>query len=111
MAAVTLEIYERPTMTAKQWWSQFNTDSPIAAYSRDVPDVTALLRTLTASGGVDTKIFKGQMQGTPISGDDVTLQAISKARIRMNRSIQLAIVSALREGLNLDWVVTYLMAR
>jgi len=111
MAAVTLEIFERPTMTAKQWWSQFNTDSPIAAYNRDVPDVTALIRTLTTSGGVDTQVFKGQMQGTPISGDEVTLNAVSKARIRMNRSIQLPVVSALREGLNLDWVVTYLMAR
>lgn len=111
MAAVSVEIYERPIMTAKQWWSPFNTDSPIATYGRDVADVNALLRTLTLSGGVDTQIFKGQMQGTPISGDDVTLQAISKARIRMNRSIQLAIISAIREGLNLDWVVTYLMAR
>jgi hypothetical protein len=111
MAAITVEIFERPTMTAKQWWSQFNSDSPIASYSRDVPDVSFSARTLTTSGGVDTQIFKGQMQGTPIQGDDVTLNAVSKARIRMNRSIQLPIVSALREGLNLDWVVTYLMAR
>lgn len=111
MAAITVEIFERPTMTAKQWWSQFNTDSPIATYNRDVPDVTFLARALTTSGGVDTQIFKGQMQGTPISGNDVSLNAVSKARIRMNRSIQLPVVSALREGLNLDWVVTYLMAR
>ena len=111
MCSVTIQPYERPVMTAKQWWSQFNGNSPIATYSRDVPDVSASLRTITTSGGVDTQVFKGQMQGTPISGDEVTLNAVSKARIRMNRTIQLPVVSALREGLNLDWVVTYLMAR
>jgi len=111
MAAVTVQPFARPVMNAKQWFSQFNSDSPIARFTRDTADVTAAIRTLTFAGGVDTSIFKGQMQGTPINGENVTMTAVSKARIRMNRSIQLPIVSAPREGLTMDWVVTYLMAR
>lgn len=111
MAAVSIEPYARPRMSARQWFSPFNKDSPIYNFARDTADVVSSLRVLTSTGSVDTQVFKGQMSQIAISGDDVTLNAISKARIQMNRSINLPIVSGNREGMHADWLATYLMAR
>lgn len=111
MAAMSVEPYARPRMDARQFWSPFNTKSPVYGFARDVADVTSSIRTLTATGSVDTQIFSGQMLDIPLSGQDVTLQAASKTRIGMNRSIALPVVNGLREGLSIDWMATYLMAR
>jgi hypothetical protein len=111
MASITLQAYERPKMDARKYFSPFNTDSPVYNFDQDTAGVVSSIRTLTATGPVDTQMFSGQMQGVGINGHAGELQAISKTRIRMNRSIELPVVSGYREGLTLDWLITWLASR
>lgn len=111
MGTVAMEPYARPRLDGRQYFSPFNADSPIYSFERDTADVLASIRVLTTGGPVDTQIFKGQMQDTPVSGRAAELTAQSKARILLNRTVNLPIVSARREGLGLDWVATWLLAR
>lgn len=113
MAALVVEPYERPTMNASQYFSEFNTDSPIYGWDRDTATVETDLRVLTTTGPVDTRVFTGQMQGIAPSANaaEASLDAISRTRIRLNRSLVLPVVSGYREGLTVDWLVTWLAAR
>jgi len=111
MASITMQPYERPPMDARQYFSPFNKDSPVYGYDRDTSSVLAWIRTLTASGPVDTQIFSGQMQDIPIQGRQATVMAVSKTRIRLNRTVALPVVSGFREGLTLDWLITWLASR
>lgn len=111
MASITMQAYERPRMDARKYFSPFNRSSPIYGFDQDTAGVVSWIRTLTATGPVDTQVFSGQMQGVEISGREGTLKAVSKTRIRMNRSIALPVVSGDREGLTLDWLVTWLASR
>lgn len=109
--AVSIEPYERPRMNARQYFSPFNVDSPVYGWDRDTADVEMDARVITADGAVDTRLFTGQMQGIKISGSSAQMDAVSKARISLNRSISLPMVSGVRENCLVDWLVTYLMAR
>lgn len=109
--AIGVEPYERPKMDARQYFSPFNKNSPVYGYDRSVADVVALGRVLTTDGPEDTLLFSGQMQDIPLDGRNATLEAVSKARIAMNRSVQLPIVSGQRENMTVDWLATWLMAR
>lgn len=111
MGSIAIEPYARPRMDARQYFSPFNKNSPVYGFNRDTADVLSYIRTLTATGPVDTQIFAGQMQDVPITGRSVELAAVSKTRIRMNRSVVLPVVSGYREGLTLDWLVTWLASR
>lgn len=111
MAALSVEPYARPRMDARKYFSSFNHDSPVFGWDRDTADVISNLRVLTPTGAVDTRVFTGQMQGIKITGRAAEMTAVSKARIRLNRSITLPIVTANRENMTVDWLATYLMAR
>lgn len=113
MASINIEPIARPRMDGRKWFSPFNTDSPIYGFDRDTATVLASIRVLTSSGFVDTQMFSGQMQGIPISGSSrlATLSAVSKTRIRLNRTVTLPIVNGPRRGLAVDWFVTWLASR
>lgn len=111
MAGISIEAYERPKMDARQYFSEFNQDSPIYGYERDTAAVAAKVRVNTATGPVDTNIFSGQMQTVSIDGRQADLTAVSHTRIRMNVSVTPPLVSSLREGLTTDWFATWLMSR
>lgn len=111
MAALSLEVYERPKLDAKQYFSEFNQDSPVYGYDRDTAVVTGKVRVNTATGPVDTTVFAGQMQTVTPNGKQAELSASSRTRMRMNVSVTPPIVSSLREGLTTDWFATWLMSR
>jgi hypothetical protein len=111
MAAISIEPYARPRMDARKYFSPFNRDSPVYGFDRDTATVLTNIRILTSAGPVDTQVFYGQMQGIPVSGRSAGLSAVSKTRIRLNRSVSLPVVNGYREGLTLDWLVTWLLAR
>lgn len=111
MAALSIEVYERPEMDARQYFSEFNADSPVYGFDRDTAVVVGKARVNTATGPVDTTIFAGQMQTIQINGKQAELQAVSRTRIRMNVSVTPPVVSSLREGLKTDWFATWLMSR
>lgn len=109
--ALTLAPYTRPKMDARQYFSPFNDKSPVYGYDRDTADVEAAIRTITSIGPWDQDLFAGQMQGIAIRGREAEMQAVSKTRINMNRSILLPQVSGRRENATIDYLATYLMAR
>lgn len=111
MGSVSLEPYARPRMDARQYFSPFNKDSPVFGFSRDTAAVLANIRVLTGEGPVDTQVFRGQMQDLPINGRSASVQAVSKARINLNKTVNLPIVSSNRENLSVDWLAGWLMAR
>lgn len=111
MIGLPIQIMDRTRMEARQFFSTFSKDSPIVNFARDTAGVSASVNVVTPTGIVGTQIFKGVMGDTPISGRDVTLEAISKARIDLNRSLKLPVVSGNRENLSVDWFVTWLAAR
>lgn len=106
-----LEPFERPRWDAKQYFSPFNADSPVHGYDQDTAPVTSSARVVTATGPVDTQLFDGQMQGIPLKGRGANLDAVSKTRMDMNKSIILPMVNGQRENCTLDWIATWLMAR
>jgi hypothetical protein len=111
MAALSVEPYARPRLDARQYFSPFNRDSPVFGFDRDTASVLASIRVLTSAGSVDTQLFAGQMQGIGITGRSATMDAVSKTRIRLNRSVSLPVVGGYREGLTLDWLVSWLLSR
>jgi hypothetical protein len=111
MIGLPLQIMDRANMEARQFFSTFNSASPIVNFSRDTASVAASANVVTATGVVGTQLFKGVMADLPLSGRDVELQAISRARIDLNRSLELPVVRGDRENLSIEWLVTWLAAR
>lgn len=111
MASLSVEPFARPRWSAKKYFSPFNRDSPVYGWDRDTATVLASLRTITSTGPVDTPLFTGQMQGISTGNDPVTMGAVSKTRIRLNQTVSLPVVSGYREGLTIDWLITWLAAR
>jgi hypothetical protein len=111
LGTISIEPFARPRQNARQYFSPFNEDSPVFGYDRDTADVLAQIRVITASGAVDTDVFNGQMQDLPITGSRASLEAVSRTRINLNRTVTLPIVSGPRENCGVDWLSTWLMAR
>lgn len=111
MAAVSVILYERPRMNGREFWSEFNRDSPVYGFERDTADVASSVRIITDSGPVDTQIFKGQMQTIGLNGEQANMAAVSKTRIWMNRSVDPPLVNGYREGLTADWFISWLASR
>lgn len=109
--SIPMRIADRPKMDAKQYFSPFNKASPIRTLDRDVAVVTANANIITDNGVTPTQIFTGQMQDIPVTGRKATLQAVSKTRIRMNRSVSIPMVSSRRESCTMDWLATWLAAQ
>lgn len=109
-----IEPFARPRMTPTQFWSPFNKDSPVYGYERDTARVDFYQNTMTDAAGVEpTHLFSGLMNDIEVKsgGSDVELSAVSRTRINLNRSVNLPMVFGRREGLTVDWLVTWLLAR
>lgn len=112
MVTIALEPWERPTMSAVQFWSPFNRDSPVSTFDRDTAQVELRFNTVTADGVQATQLFTGQMDAIPVGQqNDVSLEASSEVRITLNKSVNLPIVFGRREGGSVDWLATWIMAR
>ncbi|MET0416846.1 MAG: hypothetical protein ABW022_12585 [Actinoplanes sp.] len=110
MIAIPLGIGDRDQMSATQYFSPFNRDSPVLDFERDTAPVTVSQPVVTASGVVSTQIFKGQMAGLDIKSRAAELTAFSRTRIDLDKSLVLPTVYGLREGGSVDWLACYLMA-
>lgn len=111
MVAVTMEVLDLEPMDASTYFSPFNKDSPVYGWDRDTADVGVDFNVSTESGVVPTTIFTGLMEDIPVKGRTAEMQAVSKTRIRFSASVNLPAVWAFNEGLNTDWLATWLMAR
>lgn len=112
MFALAVEPFERPNMGPTEFWSPFNDDSPADGLDRDTAAVNLSVVPLTEDGPQAVKIFTGQMDDITVGDDQqVMLEASSGARITMNRSVNLPILFARREGGSIDFLTAWIAAR
>ena len=96
-------------MTARQYFSPYNTASPLYGRPRDTAPMQVQEGIITATGPQYTPIFTGQMTSLELNGDQADLEGISAARAALMASVKLPMVNAARAGLNATWPVTQCM--
>lgn len=96
--------------TNREFFSPFNTNSPIVAFQRDVPATTLEAGMVTDGGREYLPVFTGTMQNLRMRGGEVTLEAISDTRLKLAKLVQPPAVYGLYEGANATWVISYAMA-
>jgi hypothetical protein len=111
MIAVPLEIMDRASMDAMQYFSPFNADSPIVDFERDTADVSVVQPFISPNGIVDTTIFQGRMTDIKLRGRAAELTAVSKTRVDADKMVTLPVVFGYKEGCTTDWLASWLMAR
>lgn len=111
MVSIGLEVADRRTMDARQFFSPFNPDSPVYGWDRDTADTELVFNVLTPNGPQGTTLHKGQMADITIKGRQVEMEAISKTRLALDKSLTLPVVFGYRENCSIDWLVTWVMAR
>lgn len=109
--AIPLEVRNRNRMDARSYFSPLNKLSPVYGWDRDTAAVTFIYNVLTSIGAEGTTLFTGQMADIVIQGRTAEMQAVSKTRLNMDRSLTLPLVRGDRENCTVDWFVTWLMAR
>lgn len=113
MIHLALEVRDRPAMDAVNYFSTFNSDSPIYGFERD----TALVRAavyplpLDGSGLHSNLIYTGQMSGISVDGRSATMDAVSGTRLLLDNSYVVPTVYGYREGCTTDWLAGYLLAK
>lgn len=109
---IAMEIRERPTLDAVGYFSPLNTKSPIYGFERDVAPLEMYINNIATDGNQteSTKIFTGQMTGVDIQGRTATTAGVSKTRLLLDSSREIPTVHPFREGLEIDWLIGYLLA-
>jgi hypothetical protein len=111
MVSFALEVFDRPTMDSRSYFSPFNKQSPVYGFDRDTADTQLTFNVITPNGPVGTVIHTGQMADITIKDRQAEMQAISKTRIDLDKSLTLPVVFGNRENCSIDWLATWAMAR
>lgn len=111
MATIALEIADRPTMDAREFFSPFNRQSPVVDFDRDTAYMYLTNNVISPNGPVSTTIFSGQMEDIGIKGREAEMKALSLTRLDLDKSLVLPVVRGDRENASVDWLVTWVMAR
>lgn len=111
IVSVAMEVNDRPTMDARQYFSPFNKFSPVYGWDRDTAETTLTFNVMTNSGPWGTTLHTGQMADISIKGRQAEMSAISKTRIDMDKSLVLPVVNGDRENCTIDWLTSWIMAR
>lgn len=99
---------------AKAYFSQFNPASPVVDFERDTAPVeldfgvVADDPTGVMDGPQYTRLFTGQMASLRVKGDAATLDALSRTRLEMMRSVIPPMVWGYVEGANATWLLSWL---
>lgn len=96
----------RPQQTA-EYFSPYNTSSPLSGYDRDVAPVTLDHGVITAAGPERVRVFTGQMLDVPVRRGKATLGATSATRLKLKTLVQPPAVYGLYQGANATWAITY----
>jgi hypothetical protein len=111
LIGLSLEPYQRPRMDARQYFSPFNTNSPVYGYDRDTADTQLTQNVVTSIGPVGVVSHTGIMQDITLKGRQAELTAVSKTRIDLNATVTLPVVFGYREGCTVDWLCSWLLSR
>lgn len=100
----------RGRFTNREFFSPFNTDSPIYGFERDIPPVTLESGVVTEDGPERIRVFTGQMQDLRMIGGTITLHGSSSTRLALAKLVQLPAVYGFYEGANATWAISYALA-
>jgi hypothetical protein len=106
-SSATWDVGGSGSLRPEQYWSPDNTNSPIASYERDVAAVSVALGAITDVGPQRATVFTGQMSDAPIQGRQVTVDAVSKTRLKMTKAIQAPPIYGDKIGLTATWPVSW----
>lgn len=96
---------------ASQYFSPYNTTSPVSGFDRDVAPVKLDWGLVTAAGQEYVRLFTGQMIDIPTRGQGAELQAMSATRMKMRKLIQPYAIEGASTGLNATWPISYALAQ
>jgi hypothetical protein len=96
--------------TVSEYYSPYNTRSPIYGRDRDVSPVDYALGVVGAAGPERITIFTGQMADIPVKRGQATLSAVSATRLKLAKLVQPPAINGLYQGANGTWPVTYTLA-
>jgi hypothetical protein len=102
-------LTETPMQVA-EYYSPYNSDSPLYGRDRDVAPVALDHGVITAGGPERIRVFTGQMLDIPVKGGGATLIAASANRLKMAKLVQPQAFWRYGSGLNGSWPVSWAMA-
>jgi len=106
-AYLTDGIPQRPA----EYYSPYNTTSPIYGRDRDVAPVKIDHGLVTASGPERIRVFTGQMQDIPVKNGLARMIATAATRIALSKLVQPPAFSYPSVGLNGSWPVSWALAQ
>lgn len=92
--------------TAAEYYSPYNTGSPIYGIDRDVAPVKLEHGVVGAAGPERITVFTGQMADIPVKRGKATLSAVSATRLKMTKSVQPPAVNGIYQGANATWPIS-----
>lgn len=122
---VTLELdlaYGRGNR-ASQYFSPYNTTSPVSGFDRDVAPVKLDWGLVTSAGQEYVRLFTGQMTNLRTAGQGAHLSAVSATRLKLMKLIQppavdaqgtgafSPVVQGAGPGMNATWPISYALAQ
>jgi hypothetical protein len=96
--------------TSAEYYSPYNTRSPIYGRERDVSPVKLEHGVVTASGAERVPVFTGQMADLPVKRGKATLSAVSATRMKLSKLVQPPAVNGAYQGANATWPISYALA-
>lgn len=96
--------------TSAEYYSPYNTQSPIFGRDRDVSPVKLEHGVIGVAGPERITIFTGQMADIPVKKGKATLGALSKTRLDLAKLVQPPAVNGAYQGANATWPVSYALA-
>lgn len=106
-----MNLSGRSGLGAVEYWSPFNSSSPVYSYDRDVADLTVAPGAITSAGPETVTVFTGRMTDVPVNGRDVQLTAQSATRQALSTSVQPPPIYGDGYGLNATWPVSWALAQ
>lgn len=110
VGGIVVAGYQYPELTSREFFSPFNTASPIVNFSRDISDLTYDFGIITGLDPEFVRLFTGQMADLPVSGQSASIDGVSATRLNMQKSIQIPPICGPKQGANATWVAHYAAA-
>lgn len=94
-------------MRAAEFFSPFNTDSPIYGFERDVAPVKLDHGLVTSAGKERVRVFTGRMENIRVQGGRAALDAISETRVKLMKAVQPPQVYGQYQSANATWAMSW----
>ena len=93
----------------RQYFSPFNTSSPVHGFDRDVAPIELDMGALTTNGEEYVRLFTGQMVNIVVSGRSATLQAISRTRLMLAKAVKAPLIDGKGMGANASAIISWIL--